>query len=65
MLGVKVPGELAIELERTKSCRACSELELRPRIYDQFPILTEAGVTVWYLTTGNTKRVRGYFERTT
>ncbi|KAJ5182821.1 hypothetical protein N7492_000437 [Penicillium capsulatum] len=50
--------------DRARSLRpGISELELRPGTKDCFAMLRDAGLTVWCLTMGNTKRVHGYFER--
>jgi 2-haloacid dehalogenase len=38
-------------------------LQLRPGCLECFQKLRNAGFTVWCFTTGDIKRVRGYFER--
>lgn len=63
MFGIEAPREFATESERAKCVQGYSELELRPGTKECFSILRNAGFTVWCLTTGDTKRVRGYFER--
>ncbi|CAL5870231.1 uncharacterized protein PFLUO_LOCUS4466 [Penicillium psychrofluorescens] len=63
MVGVESPRTFATEAERDQCVQGYSELELRPGTSDCFAILRNAGFTVWCLTTGDTKRVRGYFER--
>ncbi|KAJ5891092.1 uncharacterized protein N7473_007320 [Penicillium subrubescens] len=63
MMGVEDPRAFATEAERDQCAQGYSELELRPGTKDCFAKLRDAGFTVWCLTTGDTKRVRGYFER--
>ncbi|KAF4947602.1 hypothetical protein FGADI_10283 [Fusarium gaditjirri] len=63
MVGVAAPGELVTDAERDDCVQAYSALELRPGAKECFEILRDAGFTVWCLTTGDTKRVGGYFER--
>ncbi|KAF4961003.1 hypothetical protein FSARC_10312 [Fusarium sarcochroum] len=63
MVGVATPRELATDAERDACVQAYSDLELRHGAKECLTILREAGFTVWCLTTGDTKRVGGYFER--
>ncbi|EXL40856.1 2-haloacid dehalogenase [Fusarium oxysporum f. sp. radicis-lycopersici 26381] len=63
MVGVAAPRELVTDAERDACVQAYSDLELRPGAKECFAILRDAGFTVWCLTTGDTKRVGGYFER--
>ncbi|KAJ5723810.1 hypothetical protein N7488_001845 [Penicillium malachiteum] len=63
MMGVENPRDFATESERDECAQAYSELELRPGTKECFARLRDAGFTVWALTTGDAKRVRGYFER--
>ncbi|KAE8383851.1 HAD-like domain-containing protein [Aspergillus bertholletiae] len=63
MAGVEDPRSFATDAERDQCVQGYSELELRPGTRECFAKLREAGFTVWCLTTGDTRRVRGYFER--
>ncbi|KAF7713042.1 Uncharacterized protein PECH_002169 [Penicillium ucsense] len=63
MMGVEDPRSFATEAERDQCAQGYSELELRPGVKECFAKLRDSGFTVWCLTTGDTKRVRGYFER--
>ena len=63
MAGVEAPRSLATEQQRDLCIEGYSELELRPGLRECFAKLREEGFTVWCLTTGDVKRVRGYFER--
>ncbi|KAF7594753.1 hypothetical protein BBP40_008460 [Aspergillus hancockii] len=63
MAGIADPRSFASDAERDQCVQGYSELELRPGIRECFAKLREAGFTVWCLTTGDTARVRGYFER--
>lgn len=63
MMGVEDPRSFATDAEQEQCARGYSELELRAGTKDCFAKLRAAGFTVWCLTTGDTKRVRGYFER--
>ncbi|KAB8279151.1 HAD-like domain-containing protein [Aspergillus minisclerotigenes] len=63
MAGIEDPRSFATEAERDQCVQGYSELELRPGTRECFAKLREAGFTVWCLTTGDTRRVRGYFER--
>lgn len=63
MAGIKEPRAFATDAERDECAQGYSELELRPGTKECFARLREAGFTVWCLTTADTKRVRGYFER--
>jgi 2-haloacid dehalogenase len=63
MCGIESPRTFATDAERDQCVQGYSELELRPGTSDCFAKLRAAGFTVWCLTTGDTKRVRGYFER--
>ncbi|KAE8155144.1 HAD-like domain-containing protein [Aspergillus avenaceus] len=63
MAGIEDPRSFATDAERDLCVQGYSELELRPGTRDCFAKLRDAGFTVWCLTTGDTRRVRGYFER--
>lgn len=63
MVGVTAPRDFATDAERDACVQGYSELELRPGTKECFATLRDAGFTVWCLTTGDTKRVGGYFER--
>jgi 2-haloacid dehalogenase len=63
MCGIESPRTFATDAERDQCVQGYSELELRSGTSDCFAKLRDAGFTVWCLTTGDTKRVRGYFER--
>jgi 2-haloacid dehalogenase len=63
MAGAQDPKSIATEEERDMCIQGYSELELRPGLKQCFAKLREEGFTVWCLTTGDVKRVRGYFER--
>ena len=62
MAGIATPREFATDAERDQCVQAYSELKLRPGTKSCFDILRNGGFTVWCLTTGDIKRVRGYFE---
>lgn len=63
MAGIENPRAFATEAERDQCVQGYSELELRPGTKECFETLRAAGFTVWCLTTGDAKRVQGYFER--
>lgn len=63
MAGVQDPRSVATEEQRDECIQGYSELELRSGLKECFAKLREEGFTVWCLTTGDVKRVRGYFER--
>ncbi|PYI03198.1 2-haloalkanoic acid dehalogenase [Aspergillus sclerotiicarbonarius CBS 121057] len=63
MIGVTDPHAFATPEQRDACVEGYSALELRPGTRDCFAKLRAAGFTVWCLTTGDTARVRGYFER--
>lgn len=63
MAGVQSPRVFATDAERDQCVQGYSELELRPGTKECFSALRNAGFTVWCLTTGDTSRVHGYFER--
>lgn len=63
MAGVQSPRAFATDAERDQCVQGYSELELRPGTNECFAVLRNAGFTVWCLTTGDTTRVHGYFER--
>jgi 2-haloacid dehalogenase len=62
MAGIASPREFATDAERDQCIQGYSELKLRPGTEKCFDILRNGGFTVWCLTTGDIKRVRGYFE---
>ncbi|KAG4441752.1 hypothetical protein IFR05_002743 [Cadophora sp. M221] len=61
MAGISNAREFATEAERDACQAAYSELEFRPGCVEMMGKLRGAGWTVWCLTTGDVKRVRGYF----
>ncbi|RAL07037.1 putative 2-haloalkanoic acid dehalogenase [Aspergillus homomorphus CBS 101889] len=63
MIGVADPTAFATAAQRDACVEGYSALELRPGTRECFARLRAAGFTVWCLTTGDTQRVRGYFER--
>lgn len=63
MAGIEDPRSFATDAERDQCVQGYSELELRSGTRECFAKLRDAGFTVWCLTTGDTRRVRGYFER--
>lgn len=63
MCGVTDPRALFTDAERDLCIQGYSELRLRLGAKECFETLRNNGFTVWCLTTGDTKRVRGYFER--
>lgn len=63
MMGVESPRDFATEPEQDQCVQGYSELEMRPGTKECFAKLRDAGFTIWCLTTGDVKRVHGYFER--
>lgn len=63
MCGITDPRDLFTDAERDLCIQGYSELRLRPGAKECFETLRNNGFTVWCLTTGDTKRVRGYFEK--
>lgn len=63
MAGIQNPRELATDEERDQCIQGYWSLGLRPGIKECFSRLREGGFTIWCLTTGDTARVRGYFEQ--
>jgi 2-haloacid dehalogenase len=63
LCGVSKPRDLATDEEREECIEGYSSLELRPETQACFQHLRSNGFTVWAFTTGDIKRVRGYFER--
>ncbi|OOF94035.1 hypothetical protein ASPCADRAFT_507926 [Aspergillus carbonarius ITEM 5010] len=63
MIGVADPHAFATPAQRDLCVEGYSKLELREGTRECFSKLRAAGFTVWCLTTGDTQRVRGYFER--
>ncbi|RAK99575.1 putative 2-haloalkanoic acid dehalogenase [Aspergillus ibericus CBS 121593] len=63
MIGIADPHAFATMEQRDLCVEGYAALELRPGTRDCFAQLRAAGFTVWCLTTGDTARVRGYFER--
>jgi 2-haloacid dehalogenase len=63
MAGIEEPRAFATDEERDQCIQGYSDLELRPGAKECFEKLRGACFTVWCLTTGDTKRVRGYFEK--
>lgn len=61
--GIQDPRSFATEDERDACVAAYSALTLRTGLMECFEILRSAGFTVWCFTTGDVKRVRGYFEK--
>ncbi|EED23992.1 conserved hypothetical protein [Talaromyces stipitatus ATCC 10500] len=63
MAGIEDPRSFASDAERDQCIEGYSLLRLRQGTQECFDTLKRAGFTVWCLTTGDTQRVRGYFER--
>lgn len=63
MAGIQNPRALATEDERDQYIQGYCSLQLRPGIKECFAKLREHGFTIWCFTTGDTARVRGYFEQ--
>lgn len=63
LCGVAEPRKLATDDEREQCIEGYSALQLRPGASECFQLLRDNGFTVWCFTTGDVKRVRGYFER--
>jgi len=63
LAGISDPRAFATDDEREKCIQGYSSLQLRPGCFDCFQKLRDPGFTVWCFTTGDIKRVRGYFER--
>ncbi|CZR67124.1 probable 2-haloalkanoic acid dehalogenase [Phialocephala subalpina] len=63
MAGISDPREFATDEERDACQAGYSELQLRPGCREMMEKLRGAGWTVWCLTTGDVKRVMGYFEK--
>ncbi|GKZ21583.1 hypothetical protein AbraIFM66951_005211 [Aspergillus brasiliensis] len=63
MIGIADPHSFATPEQRDACVAGYAALELRPGTRECFAKLRDAGFTVWCLTTGDTQRVRGYFER--
>ncbi|KEF54254.1 2-haloacid dehalogenase [Exophiala aquamarina CBS 119918] len=63
LAGISDPRAFATDDERERCIRGYSSLPLRSGCSECFQKLREAGFTVWCFTTGDIKRVRGYFER--
>ncbi|KAJ5190146.1 uncharacterized protein N7498_009131 [Penicillium cinerascens] len=63
MAGIAAPRKFATDAERDHGVQAYSELKLRHGTKSCFDIPWNGGFIVWCLTTGDIKRVGGYFER--
>ncbi|EFQ89580.1 hypothetical protein CFE70_003036 [Pyrenophora teres f. teres 0-1] len=63
LAGVGDPRASFTDEERDQCIEGYSALQLRPGCEAAFNILRDNGFTVWCFTTGDVKRVRGYFER--
>lgn len=63
LCGVAEPRKLATDDEREQCIEGYSALQLRSGASECFQLLRDNGFTVWCFTTGDVKRVRGYFER--
>ncbi|EAT83168.1 hypothetical protein HBI56_071880 [Parastagonospora nodorum] len=63
LCGIAHPRDMATEEEREQCIEGYSALEIRAGCKEAFEILRNNGFTVWCLTTGDIKRVAGYFER--
>lgn len=63
LCGVSEPRKLATDEEREQCIEGYSSLELRTGCRETFQLLRDNGFTVWCFTTGDVKRVKGYFER--
>ncbi|KAK3676545.1 hypothetical protein LTR78_003821 [Recurvomyces mirabilis] len=62
LCGVLGPRKLATDDDREQCIEGYSNLQLRPGCRECFQLLRDNGFTVWCFTTGDIKRVRGYFE---
>jgi 2-haloacid dehalogenase len=63
LCGVADPRSFITDEEREQCIEGYSDLQLRPGCSECFQVLRDNGFTVWCFTTGDIKRVRGYFER--
>ncbi|KAL2829423.1 HAD-like domain-containing protein [Aspergillus cavernicola] len=63
MAGIQDPRNFATVQERDECIRGYWGLTLREGVQECFERLRADGFTVWCLTTGDTARVRGYFEK--
>ena len=63
MSGIQKPREFATDAQRDAMLQTYSELEAREGLKECFELLRGAGFTVWCFTSGDVKRVKGYFER--
>ena len=63
LCGVAEPRQIATDEQREQCIDGYSSLELRPGCAEAFQYLRDNGFTVWCFTTGDIKRVKGYFER--
>lgn len=63
LCGITNPRSFATDEDREQCIRGYASLQLRPECHQCFQFLRENGFTVWCFTTGDVKRVRGYFER--
>lgn len=61
MASIAEPRSFATDEERDCILKSYGMLETRPGIGEAMQKLRQAGFTVWCLTTGDLKRVRGYF----
>jgi 2-haloacid dehalogenase len=63
MAGVEEPRKFATDEDSLYIVEAYKKLDVRPGLKECFEKLRNAGFTLWALTSGDTKRVMGYFER--
>ncbi|KAH7564374.1 haloacid dehalogenase [Bipolaris maydis] len=63
LCGVQDPKSIFTDEERDRCVEGYSALKMRPGCHEMFQILRDNGFTIWALTTGDVKRVSGYFER--
>ncbi|KAL1311808.1 hypothetical protein AAFC00_001888 [Neodothiora populina] len=61
MAGIEDPRSFATDEERDAIVATYSDLKLRPGAKEAIEMLRHDGFTVWCFTSGDIKRVRGYF----
>jgi 2-haloacid dehalogenase len=61
--GIVDPRGFATDDEREQCVKGYSELQLRAGCREAFQVLRDNGFTVWCFTSGDVKRVKGYFDR--
>jgi len=63
MSGIEDPRSFATDEERDLCHAGYSRLEMRPGAREMMEKLQKSGFNIWCLTTGDVKRVKGYFDR--